>query len=328
MLKLKIPFFYILILLILSSCVTTQTSDRKEQEFNSFIIVKPLQDDNFSTLASSYLNDSTKGGIIADFNNIETLTPGREVIIPLKPFKPGGLSSKGYQTVPVLSYHRISKTRTSSMELPEKKFYEQMKYLKDEGYRVITLDQLMDFVDFKGDIPDKSVVITFDDGWKSMLTRAYPILRDFGFPATLFVYTDFVGTKSGLSWDDIKTLSKNGIDIQCHSKTHRYLSRPKKGEIFRDYFDDIGKELKEPRDLLRKKINRRCEYMAYPYGETNDLVVTTLQKLGYKGAFTVKRGGNPFFTGRYEINRSMIYGNFEMKAFKRSLQVFKKEKLQ
>ncbi len=320
-------FLYIILLTlfltITSSCVTTP----EMQTYDNFLIVRTMPKDDFSSLAERYLEDSSRGWIISEFNNMQTLKPADEVIVPLRPYKRGGLSPNGYQTVPVLSYHRISDGKVSKMDLPKERFEQQMRYLKENGYSVITVEQFLNFLDFKEGIPKKSVVITFDDGWKTQYVNAFPVLKKYDFPATIFIYTDLIGTRHALTWEDVKELYNNGIDIQCHSKTHRNLSILKKEESFRDFFDDILKELEAPRKLIKKKIDRQCQHLAYPYGATNDLLIANLQKLGYKSAFTVRRGTNPFFTDKYRIKRSMIYGDYDIKDFKKVLEVFKKEEL-
>ncbi len=296
--------------------------------FPDFIALIAQEGDTLSSLADKYLKDASMDWFIADFNDISTLSPGEALIIPLKPYERGGLSAKGYQIVPVLSYHQFSKTVKNKMTVTEADFEEQMKFLKDDGYRVITLDQLFDFLDFKIQIPKKSVVITIDDGWRSVYDIAYPILKKYGYPATLFIYTDLItGGEKTLSWDLIDEMVKSGlIDLQCHSKTHRNLTILDKKETFPQYFESIlENELKGCRSIVKRRLNRDVKYFAYPYGDTNHLVVGLLRKLGYRGAFTVKRWGNPFFIHNYRVNRSMIYGDYDLSQFRKNLDVFNRE---
>ena len=113
-------------------------------------------------------------------------------------------------------------------------FEEQMRYLKREGYHVITLKQFLDFAALRQQLPRKTVVLTFDDGWKSFKEYAYPILKELGFPATLFIYTDFIGARIALSWAELKDLAQEGYDIQAHSKSHDDMRR-KPTESEEDY---------------------------------------------------------------------------------------------
>jgi len=296
--------------------------------FPDFVAIIAQEKDTLSSLASKYLNDPSMDWFIAEFNGISTLHPGQAIIIPLKPYERGGLNAKGYQTVPVLSYHNFSQFGFNKSTVTQAAFEEQMELLKNKGYRVITMDQLFDFLDFKSQIPKKSVVITIDDGWRSAYEIALPILKKYGYPATLFVYTDLiVGSEKTLSWDLIQEMVENGIDVQCHTKTHRKLTVMDVRESFKGYFEAIDKELTESARIIKKRLNRDVKYFAYPYGETNHLIIEFLKKHGYRGALTVKRGGNPFFIDNYKINRSMVYGEFDLKQFENNLTVFNEEGL-
>jgi len=257
---------------------------------------------------------------ISEFNETESLRPGQELIIPLQTHEKGGLSLEGYQTVPVIAYHKFSKTKADAMTVTENAFEQQMRFLKENGYRVITMDEFFGFLDFQSQIPKKSVVITMDDGWRSAYEIAFPILKKYGYPATLFVYTDLIfQSDKTLDWNLIAEMSKNGIDVQCHSKTHRNLDRRESRESFREYFEAVKKELTESAKIVKRRLNKDVRYLAYPYGDTNHLVVALVVKLGYQGAFTVERESNPFFVDPYRIKRSMIYGNFDLKDFENNL---------
>lgn len=316
---------FLLSLLLLAVCITSARSHQNISEIrlnNDFIIVTATVKDTFSSLATEYLNDPSKGWLIAEFNHIKSLTPGQELIIPLFFFNKGGLKSEGYQTVPVLSYYRLSKNKPSKTAITQNDFKVQMKYLKDNGYHVITLDQLLGFLDYQEQIPEKSVVITFDDGWISVYDIAFPILKEYGFPATIFIYTDFVGGGKAMSWKHIKELSEAGFDIQCQTKTHRNLTVLKNKESFKQYFNSLEMEISYPKKLIEKKLNKECNCLAYPYGETNNLVIAMLKKHGYRAAFTVDNQSNPFFIDKYKISRSAIYGKYDIEKFKNKLSVF------
>jgi len=257
---------------------------------------------------------------IAEFNGITSLYPGQEVIIPLHAFDKGGLSFKDYQTVPVISYHKFSEDKADVLTVKKSDLEEQMKFLKENGYWVIPMDEFFDFIDFNRPIPKKSVVITIDDDWYSTYEIAFPILKKYGYPATLFVYTDLIipGGKT-LSWDLLTEMFKSGIDIQCHTKSHRNLDKRSGQESFREYFETVKKELTESAEIIRKRLNKDVRYFAYPFGDTNHLIIALLMKLGYRGAFTVEKGSNSFFIHPYRIKRSMIFGTFSLRDFENNL---------
>src|SRR5262249_24567301 len=135
-----------------------------------------------------------------------------------------------------------------------------------------------------------------------------------GFGATLFVYTDFVGAGSALSWQELRTLSEQGYDVQAHSKTHANLRR-KEGESEAAYAKRIEAELAFPLTLFKKNLGRTTEALAYPYGETDDELLPYVAKYGYTVAFTVRRQSNAAFVSPLKISRSQIYSEMTMKDF-------------
>ncbi len=326
------PWLGVLLSLALVSCATlprepgisaTRPAPATSRVFNHFVAVIVQPHDTLTSLAIKYLHDPSMGWFIAEFNHVKDIETGQAIIIPLSPLYRGGVTPRGYQTVPVLCYHKFSLQKKDAMTVTQKDFEAQLKLLHDQGYHVITLDQLHDFMEFKAQIPEKSVVITIDDGWQSTYDIAYPLLKRYGYPATLFVYTNLItGSSATLSWDLIREMYANGMDMQCHTKTHRSLAWKNGQESFEDYFEAIQTELTESARVLKSHLNKDVKYLAYPYGDTSHLVIQLTKKLGYQAAFTVKRGTNPFFVNPYRIDRSMIYGNFSLEAFQKNLDVF------
>jgi peptidoglycan/xylan/chitin deacetylase (PgdA/CDA1 family) len=208
------------------------------------------------------------------------------------------------------------------MTVSRESFEAQMQLLKEKGYRVVTLDQLLEFVEFRGQLPGKAVVITIDDGWRSGYDIAFPILKRYGYPATLFVYTDLItGGAKTLSWDQLREMTAQGLDVQCHTLTHRNLALPQGQETSEEYFEAVRREIDDAARLIEQKLGRRPKYLAYPYGDTNGLAISLLRKQGYRAAFTVEREPNPFFTPAFRLGRSMVYGDFDLARFERNLVV-------
>jgi peptidoglycan/xylan/chitin deacetylase (PgdA/CDA1 family) len=323
-------YIFPLFFLLLAACSINGIISRNTHQAHvsdDFVIVKTNAQDTFSSLAADYLKDPAKGWLIAEFNHMTTLIPGQELIIPLSPWNIGGLKARGYQTVPVLVYHNFSKKKSDKTAVGQDDFEAQMKFLKQNGYHVVSMDQLLDFIDYKEQLPEKSIVLTFDDAWRSIFDVALPILIKYGFTATFFIYTDFIGGGKAMTWKQIETLSKIGFDIQCQTKTHRNLAVPKNNESFKEYFKSIEMEISYPKNLFKKKLNIDCKYLAYPYGETNNLVIALLKKHGYRAAFTIDRKPNSLFVDKYRLYRSVIYGSYDMDKFKNNLSVFQKNEL-
>ncbi len=298
------------------------------KQYPDFLVVRAKYSDDFSTLAKRYLNDPSKGWVIAEFNDLERLQPNQDLLIPIEPFRPGGLSRSGYQTVPILTYHNFSKTTSNKMTVRQNDFEQQMRYLKENGYHVISMKEFFDFLEFKQQIPEKSVLITIDDGWMHFYTIAYPILKKYDYPATLFVYTDLIdGRGNHLSWQAIEEMADNRIDMQCHTLSHRYLNKRKPGENYLEYALEIERELKESAALIESKTGVKVDLLAYPYGESNHLVAAYAFKLGFRGGFSVNPQPNAFFVPRFRINRTMIFGDYDIDRFQSTLRTFAKESL-
>lgn len=295
--------------------------------YDSFKIVKAGRNDTYTTLAQKYLKDPLLASTIKAYNRGRPVIFGQKLVIPFGQFDRGGLQSEGYQTVPVLLYHKFSKSRSDKMTINASNFENQMRYLAENGYNVISIDKFVDFLDFSIQIPEKSVVITIDDGWRSFYDIGFPILIKYGFPATLFVYTDFIAGRKSISWDQAREMADQGINIECHTKAHRNMAKLKEGETLNQYLKDIIKEISHSKELIFKKLAREPQYLAYPYGATNNIVVEAAKQHGFRAAFTVHRGSNPFFVNNYRINRSVIYGNYGLSAFKKNLTVFHKRRL-
>jgi peptidoglycan/xylan/chitin deacetylase (PgdA/CDA1 family) len=203
-------------------------------------------------------------------------------------------------------------------------FEEQMRYLKREGYHVITLKQFLDFAALRQQLPRKTVVLTFDDGWRSFKEFAYPILKELGFPATLFIYTDFIGARIALSWPELKELAQDGFDIEAHSKTHEDMRR-KPSESEEDYNRRMQVELVQVLAVFQQRVGQSPKILAYPYGSHDDGVVKRTRDAGYIAALDVRRQGNPSFTPTLTIHRAQIYSEMSLDDFVRNLTVFSEE---
>jgi len=295
---------------------------RREYRSNDYVILRPIPTDTYESLARTYLGDERLAYLISEYNRDARILPGKDIVVPLKPQNPGGLYPDGYQTVPVLCYHRIThKKSSSSITVSEEVFERQMAYLKSSGYHVLTLKQFLDFIEYRRRPPRKSVLITFDDGWKTTRTIAYPILKKYGFTAVLFLYTDLIRSKQNpltLCWDDVWVLKESGVfEIGAHTVTHSDLNKIPD--------DKLQRELRESQRVITEKLSLTPTVLAYPDGIFNDNVTTAMKRNGYRAGFTVIRGGNPFFNSPFSLNRSMVYHSEKMDNFVKLLETFRRE---
>lgn len=217
--------------------------------------------------------------------------------------------------VPILMYHMVSEANDPNESrycCPPRKFKKQMAYLKTAGYRVIGLDELVNNLSKDDLIPQKSVVITLDDGYRDNWENAFPILQEYGFPATVFVISKLLGytnewmRKDGyqirelLSWSELKEMVANGITIGAHTETHPSLT-----EI------DIGsakQEILGAKKELEDGLARPIHFFAYPYGNLNDSVKKVVEESGYKSACSTVSGFNRKDVDPYALRRLDVYG--------------------
>lgn len=191
-------------------------------------------------LAEKFLGDARSAWVVEEANPVNNFAKGQVVIIPLKDKNKGGLTSQGYQTIPVLCYHKFAEDCESNLCMPAKVFDQQLKYLKDNGYRTIGPDDLIAFLEYRKALPKKSVWITMDDGYRSVYDIAYPILKKYGFTATFFVYIDFVGVpKTAVSWKHLMEMKEDGFTIGSHTVFHSDLTKKKDNESEQDFLTRI-----------------------------------------------------------------------------------------
>jgi peptidoglycan/xylan/chitin deacetylase (PgdA/CDA1 family) len=228
-------------------------------------------------------------------------------------------------TVPILMYHNISYERGSFFVSPEI-FARQMEYIKRNGYEVITLDDLVESIRNKKLLGRKKVVITFDDGYKDNFKYAYPVLKKFGFPATVFLVTDFIGNeKKFLSWEEVMLMSKGGVSFGAHTRAHFYLGSLNNEKTARD-------EIESSKKAIENKLGIPVDYFCYPSGAFNEKTKELVINAGYKGACTTNRGFARFNSDVYELKRIKVTNSDATKPFSFWAKlsgyytVFKKEK--
>ncbi|HKY08102.1 MAG TPA: polysaccharide deacetylase family protein [Candidatus Binatia bacterium] len=327
-------FAVLFLALLLAGCSTTAPTPSdgprataESFESDDYFVVIARSGDTAQSLATRFLGDASKGWMIEDFNGVSTLTPGQQIVIPKRYWNLSGVSADGYQLVPVLCYHNLAPQSKGRMILAAKAFEEQMRYLKNQGYRVINLKEFVEFVSLKRQLPRRSVLLTFDDGYRSFLQYALPVLKELGFTATLFIYTDFVGGgANAFTWADLKKLQQEGFDVQAHSKSHGDMLRGA-NEPAAEYDRRLEAELAQPRALFQKNLGFAPEILAYPYGRQDDAVVRRTRDRGYTAAFTVRRQASPSFVDPYRIHRSQIYPEMSMDDFIKNLDLYSEEEI-
>jgi peptidoglycan/xylan/chitin deacetylase (PgdA/CDA1 family) len=296
-------------------------------ESEDFVVTFARAGDTPETLASRYLGGADRAWMIEDYTGFHAFQPGQEVVIPRRPWNPAGVTPGGYQIVPILTYHNLAEHAKGRLVLAGASFREQMQYLKANGYRVVSLADFVEFIRLNRQLPQKAVVLTFDDGYRSFKQYARPVLKELGFTATLFIYTDWIGAGSAaLTWTDLRELAAEGFDIEAHTKTHADLRRgPNETEA--QYARRMRAELEQPQEMFRKNLGRRSEVLAYPYGRWDEGLLPKVKDYGYIAAFSVRRQGNASFVPALTGHRSQIYSEMTLDDFAKNLNVFQEENL-
>lgn len=213
-------------------------------------------------------------------------------------------------SVPVLMYHSIDYEKGNELRIPKDKFRSHMQYLKDNKYTTLTMNEFYDFIINNKPVPRKSVLITFDDGYEDNYKNAYPVLKEFGFKATVFIITSTVDKdKTYLNSSQLREMSNNGIDIESHTVRHDDLSTL-------DYNEQL-KTMKDSRNFLMKVLNKRVDYIAYPFGRSNSNTGKAAAVSGYKLAFTTESGWGNKNQGIYKLHRVYMSNNYDMKEFEK-----------
>ena len=215
----------------------------------------------------------------------------------------------------VLGYHRVvDNVKRPDTEITKADFEQQMQQLKDEGITVIPLRDFLAWKRGEKDIPARSAIITMDDGWKSQYEAAWPILKKFDYPFTLFVYTDYIkgGPKSGgesITWDQIAEMRDAGVDIEGHTVSHKDLRGAKHSAQAPDYEAWLWKELNDSKQMLEERLGVKVEALALPYGFYNAHVQEMAKKAGYEAIFTVYGQKIGHSSSNAALGRYMIEAN-------------------
>lgn len=213
-------------------------------------------------------------------------------------------------TIPALLYHRIGLPACKDDNMPPEEFDKQMHYLATQGYQTISLDQYFSFLNREMELVPRCIIISFDDGAKNIIDYALPVMKKYNFKATVFLNTAHIGkvlyhcrkkrkfyqkpedalmdgcskdellTFGYLSWQDIKSLVKEGMGFGSHGHSHTVLIElpPKK----------LREELEIPRSVMERETGLPLKYFSYPWGTFNHRVKRYVRAAGYKLAFAVE----------------------------------------
>jgi len=207
----------------------------------------------------------------------------------------------GSISVPILNYHMVSDLNIP-LSLSAENFDQQMKYIYDNGYTTITPDQLMANMKYGKPLPEKPVMITFDDGYLDNYTTAYPILKKYGQKAVFFLITANIGVDHRfMNWQQAREMSDNGMIMQSHTVNHVNLKKIST--------EAASQELADSKRIIEENLGRPVRYLAYPEGGVNKSTAQLAKDAGYRGAFSVRFGEASADSNFYAIERIPIFGS-------------------
>lgn len=224
---------------------------------------------------------------------------------------------EGFRT---LNYHsitdRLVKDEFYQMTTPKELFEDHIRYLAENGYRVVPCADVVNKMAGAEKISPDTICITFDDGFKDNLTNAAPILKKYGFKATIFLTVDFIGSgKTWLDWDEVREILKTGVFLLgSHSLSHRNLDGLNPDELY--------KEIAVSKDVLEDRLKIPIDLFAYPfgsYGSFNKTSKDMVRSKGYKAGFTSIAGWNSSKSDPYAIRKTRISWFDDGKEFQKEL---------
>ena len=217
--------------------------------------------------------------------------------------------------VAVLGYHDFTLSgEATEMRILTEKFRAQMEQLRQLGIAVISMDDFTAWKRGTKTIPEKSVLLTFDDGWKSVYDDAFPILKEFNYPFTIFLYKNYVdGGGKALTSPMIREMVKAGAVIGSHSVSHPYpITFKKHRDEGADAYDRfLRKEMGESKRFIESKFKTKALTYSYPGGYVSAEMLPIAEEFGYQFAFTTKPGKTQRSTPDMTIPRYMILGNYD-----------------
>jgi peptidoglycan/xylan/chitin deacetylase (PgdA/CDA1 family) len=229
------------------------------------------------------------------------------------------------RTLAILGFHKIGEPSEGDYPtwnyVPESVFVDQLGQLKENGWEIIDLETFLRGLSDPHALPTHSALLTFDDGYRTMLTVTLPILRRFGYPAVLFVPTSFIGGRNTFdegiepvedicSWDELRELERQGVSVQSHGVTHRAFSSLDT--------DALRQELEQSKTELESGLDKSIEVIAYPYGDAGanpEVTNEILERAGYRAACLYGGGANAWpVTNVYGLTRFAMGPDTDLSA--------------
>ncbi len=223
----------------------------------------------------------------------------------LTPVTPQWIAERQVSLLPILMYHYVGVIPEDADEMRKNlttskaNLFAHLKYLKKNNIKTLTFRDLKDFKEGEREYNGSGAILTFDDGYKDSYTIVYSLLKQFGAKGVFFVVTDLIGTEGYMSWENLSEMSKNGMEIACHSRTHSDL-RGLSGTA-------LDNEVSLPKEIIEDNIGKEVITFAYPSGGMNTRVQKAVENAGYAFARTINPGKYISFKNSFALPALRIY---------------------
>ena len=201
--------------------------------------------------------------------------------------------------LPILGYHRVGRFRGDHVPTVSADAFErQLALLARFRYRVLTLEALVQGLEAGELMPRHSAVITFDDGYEETCSIAWPLLKRFGFPATMFIAPGDVGRPAFVTWDQVRLMARDGIAIGSHTMHHVYLPVVEPHRL--------AEEVVHSKQLIEAQLQQPVQFLSYPVGGFTPQVQALAQQAGYRAACTTNRAASFRRIDRFALRRIKV----------------------
>jgi peptidoglycan/xylan/chitin deacetylase (PgdA/CDA1 family) len=241
------------------------------------------------------------------------------VFLPLVAFADGGSpgSEKG---IPILVYHRFGPQVADSMTVTDAVFEAHLKYLQENGFKVVPLKELVEKYLAKGLLPNfRAVALTADDGHISIYTDALPLLKKYRVPVTFFIYPSAISNASyAMTWDQLRQLESTGLfDFESHTYWHPNFKKDRQRLKPAEYEKSVEIQLKKSKEILEKQLNQKVNMLAWPFGIYDPRLESKAAEAGYMAAFSIDRHQATPSKKRMTFPRYLMTNADRGKAFER-----------
>ncbi|UCF04822.1 MAG: polysaccharide deacetylase family protein [bacterium] len=217
-----------------------------------------------------------------------------------------------HQSIPrVLAYHKVTGFELGGTWVPPGRFISQIEMLLENGYRFIDEETFLEVIDGRRRQSSREVLLTFDDGYRILLSNAFPYLASRGIPSLVFLVSSYIGKENTwelywpgrrfrhLDWFEARDLLQGGVSFGSHTRTHRNLTNLQR--------EGVREELAGSKKEIEDRLGRPVYSLSYPFGRFDAGIIDETERAGYRAAFSLYPGRGCGRLDRYALRRDGVY---------------------